>query len=283
MKLKLLTATALAGALFGPAAFAQESGWYGAIDLGAHHVRPIQLDTSGLPGNGFNQRTNWDFAGFARIGYRFSPHFRLELEGGYRPAGIEHMIRLNPPSDENFNVCAVASAENTCPAPNGSVDSYTGMVNALIDILPNFVINPFIGGGVGINHVRENVNGELFLFGDDTGQSLTVHDSHTEFAYQGIGGLSWRANDRLNIDLTYRYLSGSRMHFNSVSSGDITPGVLSGTYSDNSITLGLRYSFAAPPPRRRLPRRRRRRLPRRRLPRRRRRRRRRRPSRRATM
>ena len=54
--------------------------------------------------------------------------------------------------------------------------------------------------------------------------------------------------DRLKIDATYRYLSGSDGRWNSLGTNALQPGEFQGKYRDSSVTLGLRYSFAAPPP-----------------------------------
>jgi OOP family OmpA-OmpF porin len=98
MKLKLLAGAALAGALAAGSASATpaDSGWYGAIDLGGHFKSPMvstaQFGELGdSPANlRFNDAAN--FAGFARVGYKINPHFRVELEAGYRTT---ELTRLN--------------------------------------------------------------------------------------------------------------------------------------------------------------------------------------------
>lgn len=104
MKLKLLAGAALVGVFAAPGAFAApaDTGWYGAIDIGAHFMQPLTTtsavteDANGPYRFKFGNGTN--FAGFARIGYKVSPHLRVELEGGYRPGGIKvgerHQLRL---------------------------------------------------------------------------------------------------------------------------------------------------------------------------------------------
>src|ERR1700729_4298968 len=90
MKVTLLAGAALAGIFAGASASAApaDSGWYGAVDLGGH-VQPTMVTTAefreltaGPATLQFNNDAN--FAGFARIGYKISPHFRVELEAGYR-------------------------------------------------------------------------------------------------------------------------------------------------------------------------------------------------------
>src|SRR5690606_37769055 len=82
----LILATSAAGALAlsAGAASADPNGWYGAIDAGYHMA---EAETSA----GFDVEIDDDWAGFARLGYRFTPNWRVELEGGYRPGEIGEM------------------------------------------------------------------------------------------------------------------------------------------------------------------------------------------------
>src|SRR5882672_8803673 len=92
MKFKLLAGAAMAAAFAAPGAAAQV-GWYGAIDLGYHWPEGISATSTNLAANAvpynwrFNQKDNW--AGFGRLGYQFTDHWRVELEGGYRPGDIK--------------------------------------------------------------------------------------------------------------------------------------------------------------------------------------------------
>src|ERR1700739_5171877 len=90
MKLELLAGAALVGLLAasGASAAPADYGWYGPIDLGAHGVQPLNVTTSN--GDFARVHTNIDWVGFARVGYKVSPHVRIELEGGYRPAKINN-------------------------------------------------------------------------------------------------------------------------------------------------------------------------------------------------
>jgi len=113
MKLKLLGGVALAGLLAATAANADPAptGWYGAVDIGAHF--PDRLDTTSSVNEDafgpynfqFSQDVNW--VGFARIGYKLSPHLRIELEGGYRPGNISSITDGGRSVDA---ICGVGSS-----------------------------------------------------------------------------------------------------------------------------------------------------------------------------
>ena len=256
MKMKLLAGAAVATVLAATGASAQVLGWYGAIDIGGHKT-PAMTDTFDPPvGQGFLNspglvvRTNQiDYTGFARLGYRFSPHLRVEIEGGYRHAGLRS-VNDPPGTPVDLQLCNQNSAAGSCNSPEGTVNAWTGMANVLFDVLPTSRIDPFIGGGLGVMHVKVRADGTLES--STVGFTGTVHgnvdDGSTKFAYQGIAGLSYQASERLNIDLTYRYLSGSRIKFLAVDQTDQVGAMLSGRYQDHSVTLGIRYAFAAPPP-----------------------------------
>jgi OOP family OmpA-OmpF porin len=253
MKLKLLAGAAIAAAFVASATSAQV-GWYGAVDLGYHWPEGIKGDSSNLAANGikytwrFNQKDDW--AGFARLGYQFTDHWRVELEAGYRPGDIDSV--RGGTTQAIVGLCTPGvirtAAAPTCGAPDGKIESWTVMGNAIFDILPDATLDPFIGAGVGVHHISMNVDGQ---FSNVTGvvtapgganppfQNLHIDDSQT---------VTWRATDRLKVDATYRFLSGSDAMFNSVGTAALQPGTFSGKYRDQSVTLGLRYSFAAPPP-----------------------------------
>ena len=92
MKLRLLAGAALSGMFVAGGAFAEPapSGWYGAIDAGGHFPFPLHTtsdvneDASGPFRFRIGQKDDW--TAFIRVGYKISPHLRVELEGGYRPS-----------------------------------------------------------------------------------------------------------------------------------------------------------------------------------------------------
>src|SRR5438105_2263495 len=93
MKLKLLAGAALA-AVFAAGSASAAEGWYGAVDLGYHWPDEFEMTSSNnAPITGqpyvweFNQENDW--AGFARVGYQVTDHWRVELELGYRGGDID--------------------------------------------------------------------------------------------------------------------------------------------------------------------------------------------------
>ena len=260
MKFKLLAGAALAAVFAASGASAQEVGWYGAVDLGYHWPDGIDGESSNNAAGGspynwtFNQEEDW--TGFARLGYQLNEHWRVELEGGYRPGDIESI--RGGSNNSILGLCTPgvvrSAAAPNCGSASGDVTSWTLMGNVIYDIAPGAVINPFVGAGIGINHVKVDSVGQFssvtgaYTAANPSIQNLTIDDDDTALAWQLIAGLAWRATDRLNVDLTYRYLGGTDLDFASTGSHALQPGVFTGEYNDQSVTVGLRYSFAPPPP-----------------------------------
>ena len=242
MKLKLLAGVALAGIFAAGAASAEPDGWYGAVDAGFHTMEDGINAESQTTGNNFDFEVNDGWAAFARLGYRFNPNWRVELEGGYRSGDVGKVRAVSG----NNGVCNVTPATGGCFSPDGDIESTTLMANVIYDFgWEYWGVRPFVGLGAGVNHVNTDVVGRLR---NNRAVGFVADDSSTKFAAQAIAGLAWAISDRANIDLTYRYLTGDAEFNTFTSVPAYNQGVLEGDY-DNShtVTLGLRYAFGAEP------------------------------------
>src|SRR6185437_5267711 len=112
MKLKLLAGVAAVVAFSATGAMAQNLGWYGAVDLGYHWPKEIDVDTANAGTFEIDPNNGW--AGFGRLGYQMSPNIRAEGELGYRPSDIDE-----------------ADADVA-----GKAELWTGMLNVIWDVLP---------------------------------------------------------------------------------------------------------------------------------------------------
>ena len=243
----LATSAAAVLALSAGAASAEPNGWYGAVDAGYHHMDRDIVAESQTTGNNWKFEVNDGWAAFARLGYRFNPNWRVEVEGGYRSGDVG---KVRAVSGAN-GVCNLTPATGPCYSPEGDIESTTLMANVIYDFgWEYWGIRPFVGLGAGVNHVNTDIigrhrNNRLVGFAAD--------DSSTKFAAQAIAGVAWAISDRANIDLTYRYLTGDAEFATTSSNAAFSQGVFEGDY-DNShtVTLGLRYAFGpeemAPPP-----------------------------------
>ncbi|MBU2270463.1 MAG: outer membrane beta-barrel protein, partial [Alphaproteobacteria bacterium] len=236
MKVKLFTGVAMAGLLAAGAASADPNGWYGALDAG-YHMPTVETNV------GVDMEVDDDWAGFARLGYRFTPNWRVELEGGYRPGDLGELT--SAATDAPF-FCNVSPATGACENPDGELTATTLMMNVIYDFgSADSTVRPFIGLGAGVNRVNTEFVGTL---ASSRGITVSADDSSTELAAQAIAGVAWALSERASLDLTYRYLV-SNLEFETFdTSPAVDLGTIAGRYEDHSISLGLRYAFGAAEP-----------------------------------
>ncbi|KAK0340335.1 hypothetical protein LTR94_030946, partial [Friedmanniomyces endolithicus] len=173
----LASSAAAALALSAGAASAEPDGWYGAIDAGYHIIDDINTEASAT-GHNWNWEVNDGWAAFARLGYRFNPNWRVELEGGYRSGDIGKVRAVSGPQ----GLCNLTPATGPCHSPEGDITSTTLMANVLYDFgSPDWTICPFVGLGVGVNRVNVDTVGRLR---QTPGVSFSADDSSTKFAAQ---------------------------------------------------------------------------------------------------
>ena len=112
------------------------------------------------------------------IGYKYR-YFRAELEYVSRDDAEEDIV---------------SKGIHTSTA---TVSSQSYMLNIYVDLMPNYWISPYFGGGIGYSEL-ELVNENAF-----SGESAKWEEN--KFSWQIGGGLSIRINKCLNIDGGYRY------------------------------------------------------------------------------
>lgn len=246
--LVLASSAAAAMVLSAGAASAEPNGWYGAIDAGFKFDHDIKAESS-TTGASWDYEVNQGWAAFARMGYRFNPNWRVELEGGYRSGDVGKVRAVSGTQ----GLCNLTPATGGCFSPEGDIESTTLMANVIYDFGSSaWGVRPFVGLGAGVNRVKTDLVGNLRA---NRAAAFTVDDTSTKFAAQAIAGLSYAVGDRANIDLTYRYLTGDSS-FDSATVGTGVGATNFGTWDGDynkvhTVTLGLRYSFGAedaPPP-----------------------------------
>jgi len=240
----MATTAAVALALSAGAASAEPDGWYGAVDAGYHVIDDINTESS-TNGVNWNWEVNDGWAAFARLGYRFNPNWRVELEGGYRSGDIGTVRRFN--NNAPSGLCALTPATGGCFSPDGNIESTTLMANVIYDFGSEaWGIRPFVGLGVGVNRVNTDAVGTLRQPNRVGAPAFAADDSSTKFAAQALAGLSYAVGDRANIDLTYRYLTGDMEFATFTSTANSALGSFEGDYDQShTVSLGLRYAFGA--------------------------------------
>ena len=164
------------------------------------------LATQASEDDTYSLRTKQGAAYFLRLGYQFTPHWRIEGELGDRQGTIHHSI-----IDDNTS--------ESSSAGRGSIDMSSAMLNVLYDIAPDSKLHPYIGLGGGAVSLRTRYTGTIGSTGSAIGDPYNItttysnHQKKTQAAWQVIAGLTWALSDRLNLDLTYRYLDAGKTHY----------------------------------------------------------------------
>jgi opacity protein-like surface antigen len=144
----------------------------------------------------------------AAVGMEFMPQVRGEVEYAYRTVSV-NQVKSNV---GNANL-------------QGGVNINSLMFNAFYDLELKSSWTPYIGGGLGVAWTEADGFGGLGV----TFQDQTVSD----FAYQGMAGVAYKASDNLNLNVGYRYFG--------TSDADFT--LLSASIDSHAVEFGLRYSF----------------------------------------
>lgn len=192
MKFKLLAGAAIAASLVASGAAAQD--WYGALDLGYHWSDDSSFETT-LGKVRIDPDDDW--VGFARLGYQLSDHWRVEMEGGYRPGTVP-------------------------TATPGSFEVFSLMGNVIVDFNPEGDLHPYLGLGAGIARAQADYT---------LNPTILMDDDDAAWAWQAIAGVTAKASDRMQVDFTYRYFQTGDFDFKNTG----TAGPLSGSYNDQSV------------------------------------------------
>jgi OmpA-OmpF porin, OOP family len=229
-----VTASALLSVIGGNAANAQlialpsgPGAWYFGGEGGWTHLEAAQASAT-IPVIGFrSDRQTWSdgYNAGVHAGYEWGP-WRFEEEFRYQNNGDLFLVN------------------------SGGRGSYTAaaiMSNLLYDFLPDWILSPHIGGGIGAVDLSSSLNvGGL-------GQVITGSD--WVFGYQAIGGVRYNINPIWALDVDYRYLATATPHFhtggNFVDDMGLVhaPGIpVASAYASHSVVASLSFRFGAPPP-----------------------------------
>ena len=259
MKSIVVMMGALAGALAASQAVAEQApGLYvgGGIGYNWKSDQEVKSDaTIGSTGQKYvyDLSTKDALAGFARLGWRYNDHFRVELEGAYRPGDVN---AAHGPEKRNYGnglkddaICGSVSA-TVCTGPNGKIDQTTLFVNAIYDFYPEYSLHPYIGAGIGLDYVNGKVDGRLA----QVSESISLKGSKVVPAAQFLIGVSAALSDRLSLDLGYQLTYVGKVKYNSsvaalsgANGADYIPGAFEGDFNDQVLLVGLRYALGAKP------------------------------------
>lgn len=150
----------------------------------------------------------WQASG--ALGYKYK-YFRIEGEYIYRDD-----------SDADYKIKTSGAVVGT---NHTSIETDSFMLNAYLDIMPNYWISPYFMGGIGVTRL-DFKSYDTSMGGDRYNE---FERDKTNFSWQWGGGLSLRLNRCLNFDMGYQY-----MNFNKLNKAELNAHV---------YYAGLRYTF----------------------------------------
>ena len=257
MKLILLTGTAVAALTMAAssAVAEQPNGYYVAGDLGINWKSDQKLKSDNLVPSGqapyrYNLSTkNANGVGMIRVGYRFSQKWRAELEGAYRPGTVDKMIgprtqffandQAGTKGFPDSAICGTVTA-TACSNPHGHMNQTSLMLNAIRDFAPDYRFHPYAGLGIGMVSANTSVSGVV----SRTGAPITISGNKLQPALQGIFGFAYALSPRTSLEVGYKLMGVNKMKY---ASSLASTGSFSGGYTNQSVTVGLRYTFGTPP------------------------------------
>jgi outer membrane protein OmpA-like peptidoglycan-associated protein len=213
MTSRITKTVALAALMAGSAGIANATeGWYGRADVGYSFEGESEFTELG---SSVSLDHDSDWSQFLGLGYAFENGFRLEGELGHR-----------------FNQYAEGDL-NDAGFVDGDVHAWSAMANLFYDFNRGGSIEPYVGVGIGAARLNSYV----------TDGADSIDDSDTVLAYQGLLGVAIGLTERLDLDVGYRYFQADDADLTSS-----IPTQVDQDYTDQSITLGIRYQFAVPTP-----------------------------------
>ncbi|MFN3688959.1 outer membrane protein [Salinarimonas sp.] len=145
----------------------------------------------------------------AGVGYRFNSWLRTDVTGEYRGrtrySGVERVRWATEPTGA-WNQTNEFTADKT---------EAVALVNAYLDLGTWWGITPFVGAGIGVAHVtignfQDRATGNQPDGTLIAGHALYRNASRTNLAWALHAGAGYEVNDRLTLELAYRYLNMGR-------------------------------------------------------------------------
>jgi opacity protein-like surface antigen len=150
-------------------------------------------------------------------GYAWDNGLALETEFAYRRNGLDHDVFHGDSTDLD-----------------GSLSSYTLLGNVYYRLHTGTDFTPYVGGGVGISLL------DLDMKRGDAGWFHAL-DTDTQFAYQGIAGVSYAFAPHWSLGAEYRYFGTQDPSFiDHVDGNRIWTETV---YHAHELLFGVSYSF----------------------------------------
>ncbi|WP_342644053.1 outer membrane protein [Rhodoligotrophos ferricapiens] len=183
---------------------APSGGWYIGVFGGAAFpldmkTRAAAYETNNVSDDffAFNGDTKFDTGWLVggNIGYELGNGLRGEVEVSYMQAGNDK-IKGRYAELYDYDNDGVLLVGNGSDRARGDLSATFVLANLWYDFDMGTPFRPYIGGGVGVAFVDQN----LKVFG-----AKLIDDSTTAFAFQAGAGFKWALSDAIDLDIGYRF------------------------------------------------------------------------------
>ena len=173
------------------------------------------------------------------IGYRFNKWFRADISAEYRMrTAYDGLDRTDSDLVDPWDGSNQYTADKS---------EYLVMANAFVDLGTYHGITPYVGAGVGASYTM--IDGFVDVSTPTNGVAYAEDNGELSFAWALHAGLGIEVNDRMTLDLGYRYLdigdasSGDIITFTGVNA--ITNPMEFEGITSHDFTLGFRWDLGS--------------------------------------
>jgi opacity protein-like surface antigen len=229
-----------------------DSGLYLRGDLGVGLGQVGNLEVQPAAGGALLDSPDQDmgstFMGGLGVGYAFNSWLRFDVTGEYR--GGTRLTGTDIWNGGPNNVGAVGGTNMY----DGNLSTWLGMANAYVD-LGTFCelgcITPYVGAGVGygMHSLTVQDHGAVGQSGAPTSATSGYgKESSSGLAWAVMAGLAYQVNDKLTMDLGYRYLNlgdSPEVDVVNLATGNSDGSVKWNDMVSHDIRIGMRWTLGS--------------------------------------
>jgi opacity protein-like surface antigen len=138
----------------------------------------------------YKEESDPGYVAGAAVGYRFSEWFRLEGEAMFQSTDLNKSVtKVNT---QNFGSFTLTNDLD------GQRERTTFLLNGYYDFKNSSAFTPYFTAGIGGYHLQITAS-----------QGRRSGENSVDFAWQFGAGLNYQLNDRMSLDMKYRFLGGA--------------------------------------------------------------------------
>ncbi|ODA67579.1 hypothetical protein A7A08_01613 [Methyloligella halotolerans] len=213
-----------------------DQGWYFKGFLGSTSYDVSSIDNAAFDTADFTfHNLGFEASGFGGLGFgsKLSPHFRWDATAEYRNRATFHGLD----SYEGPGFSGTNDYEAT-------LKSWAMLGNIYWDIVCWNGLTPYVGAGIGFS--RNYIGNFTDINVPNLGVAYANTNATTEFAWAIHAGFAFEVNDRVTLDLAYRYINLGDAMSDTVIAYDgsgTADGLEFEDIDSHDVMLGVRWKF----------------------------------------